>query len=80
MSAHEIILPPAVGAGISRTRMAAFIPLALALVGVAAVLVGGVSARGTGNVTASAGAVDPIVTGSIVSPDEQQRAMKTLDR
>ncbi|HVZ13890.1 MAG TPA: hypothetical protein VG894_05470 [Bauldia sp.] len=80
MSAQEIILPPAASAGISRTRVAAFVPLALALVGVAAIMLGGVSSRGTTNVAASAPGVDPVVTGSIVSADEQQRAMKMLDR
>jgi len=79
MSAQEIILPPAATAGISRTRMAAFVPLALALVGVAAVLFGGVSARTTSVAAAGAG-IDPMVTGSVVSADDQARAMKMLDR
>jgi hypothetical protein len=80
MSAQEIVLPPTGSVGIRRTRVVAIAPLALALVGVAALLL----ARGphdAANMAAAAGpAVDPVVTGSIVSADEQARAMKMLDR
>jgi hypothetical protein len=79
MSAREIILPPAATASISRTRIAALVPLTLALAGVAAILLGSGS-RGITTVAASATAVDPVITGSIVSVDAQQRAMKMLDR
>jgi hypothetical protein len=46
-----------------RSRLAAFVPIAVAIVGVAAVLIGGVSAR-HGDMAARQG-VDPVVTGSV---------------
>jgi hypothetical protein len=46
-----------------RTKIAAFLPITFALLGVAAILVGGVSARSTS--VAQKQAVDPITTGSI---------------
>ena len=46
-----------------RVRMAAFVPITLAIIGIGAVLLGGVSARQ--NVTAVAPAIDTIATGSI---------------
>jgi hypothetical protein len=78
MSAQDVILPPAATAtGISRSRIAAFVPLALALVGVAVVLLGGVSARSTD--TASVTNVDPITTGSIMTPEQRRHALEMLD-
>lgn len=80
MPTHDIILPPAAAApGASRSKLAAFVPITLALFGVAAVLLGGVSARHGEADVASARQIDPIVTGSI-APDDERRAMEMLDR
>lgn len=80
MASHDIILPPAaIAGGISRSKLAAFVPITLALVGVGAVLLGGVSARHDDNVAALR-SIDPMTTGSIVTPDGQRRALEMLDR
>jgi hypothetical protein len=52
-----------------RSRMAAFVPITVALIGVAIVLVGGVSARNFD--TASSG-VDPMITGSVAPGAETE--------
>jgi hypothetical protein len=46
-----------------RGRLAAFVPIAVAVVGVIAVLIGGVSARNAD--LAARQAVDPVMTGSV---------------
>ena len=46
-----------------KNRFAAFIPITLALIGIAAILFGGVSARSTDS--AARQGIDPITTGSI---------------
>jgi len=46
-----------------RMKLAAFVPLTIAMLGVAAILFGGISARHQD--TAAAPVVDPIATGSI---------------
>ena len=46
-----------------KSRFAAFVPITLALIGIAAILFGGVSARSTD--TAARQIVDPITTGSL---------------
>ena len=80
MTSHDIILPPAAGAtAISRSKLAAFVPITLALFGVAAILFGGISARNDGAV-ASISVIDPVTTGSVQSPDTRLRAMEMLDR
>ena len=81
MTSHDIILPPhAASAGISRSKAAAFVPLAIALFGVAAILFGGISARTNGTDTASLRQVDPMTTGSIATPADERRALQMLDR
>jgi hypothetical protein len=46
-----------------RVRMAAFVPITIAILGIGAILLGGVSARQ--NVSANVPAIDTIATGSI---------------
>ena len=80
MTSHDIILPPAAGAtGISRSKVAAFVPITLALFGIGAILFGGISARNDG-VVASVSVIDPVTTGSILTPEARLRAMEMLDR
>jgi hypothetical protein len=80
MASQDIILPPTAGAGgVSRSKFAAFVPIALAVAGVGAILMGGVSAR-TGDATASLRPIDPITTGSIQTPEDRRRALEMLDR
>jgi hypothetical protein len=81
MASHDIILPPAALApGISRSKLAAFVPITLAILGVGAVLLGGVSARSNDASTASLRPIDPMTTGAIASPEAQRRALEMLDR
>lgn len=80
MTSHDIILPPAAGAtGIPRSKLAAFVPITLALFGIGAILFGGISARNESAV-ASVSVIDPVNTGSVESPNTRLRAMEMLDR
>ncbi len=68
MAQRDILAGPAASADIEvpfRARIAAFVPLPIALLGVGGLLVGGVSARH--DTRAAAPIVDPIATGSIGS-------------
>ncbi|MEJ0013869.1 MAG: hypothetical protein WDM94_14925 [Bauldia sp.] len=80
MASHDIILPPGtIAGGIGRSKLAAFVPITLAVLGVGAVLFGGVSARHDDNV-AGLHQVDPMTTGAIAAPEDQRRALEMLDR
>jgi heptaprenylglyceryl phosphate synthase len=77
----DILLPRAAwSAQNGRARIAAFVPITLALAGVAAILLGGLSVRGPETAVASVTGVDPIVTGSIVSDEQRRHALEMLDR
>ena len=81
MASNDILLPsagekPAQGP----SRFAAFVPITLALLGVGAILLGGVSARTSDTATAALTTVDPIVTDSIALPAEKRHALEMLDR
>ena len=78
MTSNDILLPSATP-GPGHSKIVAFVPIALALLGVAVVLLGGVSARTADTNTASVSAIDPMTTGAIVSPEARQRALQTLD-
>jgi hypothetical protein len=81
MTSHhsDILLPrSAWGTAITRSRLAAFVPIAVALIGIAVILFGGISA-GTDTASTSITEVDPIMTGSVATPDDR-RAMEMLDR
>ena len=81
MASHDIILPQAAAAsGVDRSKLVAFAPIALALIGVGAVLLGGVSARTTDASMAALRQVDPITTGAIATPEAQRQALEMLDR
>lgn len=83
-SLSDILLPRAAwSTPKGRSRAAAFVPITLALVGVAAILFGGVSARIDTGGHAHAAAVtdvDPVITGSIRAPEDRRRALQMLDR
>jgi hypothetical protein len=80
-SSSDIFLPETAGftVGPSRARIAAFVPIVVALAGVSMILFGGLSARDTRN-TVKPIAVDPIVTGSIVASDDQRPVLELLGR
>lgn len=80
MSSIDILLPEATSARISRTKFAAVLPMAVALAGVALILLGGVNARQPAAEVAASVSVDPMVTGSIVTPDDRREALMMLDR
>lgn len=82
MTSHhsDILLPRAAwGEGIGRTKLAAFVPITIALIGVAAILAGGITVR-TVDSAATVVEVDPVTTGSIMTPEERRRALEMLDR
>jgi hypothetical protein len=79
MASHDIILPPgSVAPSISKSKLAAFVPITLALIGVGLVLTGGINVRHGNDVALRA--VDPVTTGSIMTAEEQRRALEMLDR
>lgn len=80
MSSIDILLPEAAAARVSRTKLVAILPISLALVGVAFIMMGGVNARSSSVEVAAAAGIDPIVTGSIMSPDDRRQALIMLDR
>jgi hypothetical protein len=80
MSSIDVLLPEAMAASVGRTKLAAFLPMALAVVGVFLVLLGGVNARTPSAEVAASPGVDPIVTGSIMTPDDRRQALEMLDR
>ncbi len=70
MASTDILLHHVEGRAdhVSRSRMIAFVPITLALVGVLAILAGGVNAR-PAVTTAKSLEIDPITTGSITVLD-----------
>jgi hypothetical protein len=61
-------------------RLAPFVPIAIAFLGVAAILLGGVVARQTTTTVGRAAEIDPVTTGSVAkSPADQRRILEMLD-
>lgn len=79
MTSTDILLHDA-AARVSRTKLAAVLPITVALVGVAFILLGGVNARSSSAEVAATSGIDPIVTGSIMSPDDRHQALIMLDK
>ena len=68
--------------GPRRTPIVAFVPIALALAGIALILFGGLTARDKNTIIGdaiAAGKIDPIVTGSI-APRDHAYDLMMLDR
>lgn len=63
-----------------RAGIVAFVPIAVALIGIGAILLGGISARGDGMESVASAGVDPVTTGSVAPADSARRAMELLDR
>ena len=80
MSSTDILLPQArASSGIARSKLTAFVPITMALLGVGAILVGGISAHGVAAQNTASAGIDPIVTGSVMTPADQRRALEMLD-
>ena len=79
MSSNEILVPD-VQTGIGGSRLIAFVPILVALLGVAAILLGGISARDPRTNISSVSTTDPMTTGSIALSADQRRALEMLDR
>jgi hypothetical protein len=83
MTSHhsDILLPRDAwsGAGGSN-RLVAFVPIAIALVGIAGVLFGGITAGSSGADHATVTEIDPVTTGSIMTPEARRKALRLLDR
>ncbi len=85
----DAILPPTGEADTrpARLKPAAFVPIAIALIGVAAILLGVLPARDPATAIGAADRIDPVMTGSVqpasfadMSPAKQRRALELLDR
>jgi hypothetical protein len=77
----DAILPPTGAADprSPRLRPAVFVPIAVALMGVAAILLGGLNAAPP--VIGKAERIDPVMTGSVPMSDADRRhALEMLDR
>jgi hypothetical protein len=77
------MLPPAretADRGLMRSRIIAFIPITLALLGVGAILFGGISARDPATAVSALEEIDPIQTGSIAPERDHRRDIEMLDR
>ncbi len=71
----------------ARLKPAVFVPIAIALAGVVAILFGGLPARDPATAISKAEQVDPVVTGSVqpasfadMSAEDQRHALEMLDR
>ena len=84
MTSHhsDILLPrDAWSTAINRSRMVAFVPIAVALIGVAGILLGGISVGpGVADDQATITELDPVTTGSIMTPEAKRDALRMLDR
>lgn len=83
MTSHhsDILLPRDAWSGaLQRSRLVSFVPIVVALLGVAGILLGGISVGPRTSERAAATAIDPVTTGSIATPEGQRRAIEMLDR
>jgi hypothetical protein len=81
MTSHhsDILLPRAAwGSTTGRSQLIAFIPIVVALIGVGAIFLGGITARSVEIGGMAISDVDPMTTGSIATAD-QRRALQMLD-
>jgi hypothetical protein len=85
----DAILPPTgtLDTQSARLKPAAFLPIAVAVAGVLAILVGGISAHDAAGPIDKSNQIDPVVTGSIqpiafsqMSPADQRRTLEMLDQ
>ena len=83
MTSHhsDILLPrDAWSTAINRSRIVAFVPIFVALIGVAAILLGGISVGQGSADHATITELDPVTTGSIMMPEAERDALRMLDR
>ena len=66
----------------ARPKAAVFVPIVLALAGVAAILLGGLPAHDPAMGISKAEQIDPVVTGSVqpISDADRRHALEMLDR
>ena len=83
-SPNDAMLPPTGVTDLRPTglRLAVLVPIAVALAGVAVILLGGLSAGGPSATLGRPDKVDPVVTGSIQpqSVADMRHALEMLDR
>ena len=83
MTSHhsDILLPrDAWSTAINRSRIVAFVPIAVALIGVAGILLGSISVGPGVADQATINELDPVTTGSIMTPEARRDALRMLDR
>jgi len=83
----DAILPPEAGdeSRSARLSLGAFVPIIIALTGIAAILVGGLTAREGTTTIGKAEITDPVITGSVAkagapSEDQIRHMLEMLDR
>jgi hypothetical protein len=79
MAANDILVSVAGPPARTRVRIAAFVPIVVAMFGVAAVLLGGIRAPTAPSRITAAEGVDPVITGSISSGDQAEDVLRHLD-
>jgi hypothetical protein len=83
MTSHhsDILLPREVwSAATHSSRLVAFVPIVVALLGVGAILLGGISVGSVSADHAAVTEIDPVTTGSIMTPEARRDALRMLDR
>jgi len=80
MSSTDVFMSLAAASTLGRAKLAPFLPMAVALAGVAFILVGGINSPAPSGETAATASVDPIVTGSVMAADDRRQALIMLDR
>lgn len=83
MTSHhsDILLPrEAWSTASGRNPLVAFVPILVALLGVAGIMLGSISAAPRVADKASIVEIDPTVTGSILTPAQERSALEMLDR
>ncbi len=86
-SSDDTILPFSrrFAAGQATGRVAAYLPITIALIGVVAILFGGLKAHDPAVAAARGDRLDPVITGSVAapapdSPDKLRHVLEMLDR
>jgi hypothetical protein len=79
MASNDVLVSEAGPPARMRVRIAAFVPIIVAVCGVATILLGGIHApMAPSRITAASG-IDPVITGSISSGDQAEDALRHLD-
>jgi hypothetical protein len=79
MASNEILVSEAGSPARTRGRIAAFVPIIVAVCGVATILLGGIRAPTAPSRITEASGIDPVITGSINGAVQVEDALRHLD-